>query len=152
MTIRDAVPADLDDIAALIHELAVYEKAPDEAVFTLEDLHENVFGPKPVAEVLIAERDGGEVAGMALYFRSYSTWVGRSGIWLEDLFVRPRVPGRGPRPGAARRGAGPHRRSGRVGGAGLERVGDRVLPLARRRAGRRVDPVPVATRGLRFLS
>ena len=95
MTIRDAVPADLEEIAALIHELALYEKAPDEAVFTLEDLSANVFGPDAVAEVLIAEADDGAVAGMALYFRTYSTWVGKSGIWLEDLFVRPQFRGAG---------------------------------------------------------
>jgi GNAT superfamily N-acetyltransferase len=95
MTIRDAVPADLDEIAALIHELARYEKAPDEAVFTLDDLAANVFGPDPVAEVLIAERADGGVAGMALFFRTYSTWVGKAGIWLEDLFVRPDFRGEG---------------------------------------------------------
>jgi len=89
MTVRDAVPDDLEEIAALIHELAAYEKAPEEAVFTLDDLSANVFGPDAVAEVLIAQADDGSVAGMALYFRSYSTWVGKSGIWLEDLFVRP---------------------------------------------------------------
>lgn len=95
MTIRDAVPADLEEIAALIHELAVYEKAPDEAVFTLADLEANVFGEDPVAEVLVAEGDDGGVVGMALYFRTYSTWVGKSGIWLEDLFVRPQFRGAG---------------------------------------------------------
>ncbi len=95
MTIRDAVPADLDEIAALIHELARYEKAPDEAVFTLDDLAANLFGPDPVAEVLIAERAVGGVAGMALFFRTYSTWVGKAGIWLEDLFVRPDFRGEG---------------------------------------------------------
>jgi len=95
MTIRDAVLADLDEIAALIHELAVFEKAPEEAVFTLDDLEANVFGPNPVAEVLIAEGTDGGVAGMALYFRTYSTWVGTSGIWLEDLFVRPQFRGEG---------------------------------------------------------
>ncbi|MGZ4709217.1 MAG: N-acetyltransferase family protein, partial [Acidimicrobiales bacterium] len=66
-----------------------------EAVFTLDDLDANVFGPDPVAEVLIAERADGGVAGMALYFRTYSTWVGRSGIWIEDLFVRPEFRGEG---------------------------------------------------------
>ena len=95
MTVRGAVPDDLDEIAALIHELAVYEKAPDEAVFTPDDLAANVFGPDAVAEVLIAERADGAVAGMALYFRTYSTWLGRSGIWLEDLFVRPQFRGEG---------------------------------------------------------
>jgi GNAT superfamily N-acetyltransferase len=95
VTVREAGPDDLDEIAALIHELAAYEKAPEEAVFTLDDLAANVFGPDAVAEVLIAERADGGVAGMALYFRTYSTWLGRSGIWLEDLFVRPRFRGEG---------------------------------------------------------
>ena len=88
MTIRPATPADLDEVAALIHELADYEQAPDEAVFTMDDLREHLFGARPVASVLLVE-DEGAVAGFALWYPTFSTWLGRPGIWLEDLFVRP---------------------------------------------------------------
>jgi GNAT superfamily N-acetyltransferase len=89
MAIRDATPDDLDDICALIVELAVYEQAPDEVAFDRDEVGHHLFGPDPAAQVLMAEDDDGAVVGMALYFRTFSTWVGRPGIWLEDLFVRP---------------------------------------------------------------
>jgi len=88
MTIRDARPDDLDEILALVRELAEYEQEPGAVVFDRDEFARNVFGPDPVARVLIAEHDGA-VAGMALYFRTFSTWLGRDGIWLEDLIVRP---------------------------------------------------------------
>jgi GNAT superfamily N-acetyltransferase len=89
MPIRDAVPADLDQICALIVELADYEQAPDEVAFDRDEVGRHLFGPDPAASVLMAEADDGQVVGMALWFRTFSTWVGRPGIWLEDLFVRP---------------------------------------------------------------
>jgi GNAT superfamily N-acetyltransferase len=88
VTIRDAAPKDLDEIIALVHELAEYERAPEEVVLDREEFAGHVFADDAVARVLIAEHDGA-VAGMALYFRTFSTWLGRDGIWLEDLFVRP---------------------------------------------------------------
>ena len=94
MTIRPATPADLDEIASLIHALADYERAPEEAVFTMDDLREHLFGAHPAASVLMAEADG-EVAGFALWFPTFSTWRGKPGIWLEDLFVRPAFRKRG---------------------------------------------------------
>ena len=89
MTIRDATAADLDEILALVRELAEYEREPDAVVFDRDEFAAHLFGPEPVARALIAEHDGA-VAGMALYYRTFSTWLGRDGIWLEDLFVRPR--------------------------------------------------------------
>lgn len=93
-TIRDATVDDLDEIAALIEELAEYEQLAHEAVASREDLQEHLFGPHPAAHVLIVEHEGA-VAGMALWFRTFSTFLGIPGIWLEDLFVRPEHRGRG---------------------------------------------------------
>jgi GNAT superfamily N-acetyltransferase len=89
MTIRDATPRDLAEIMAMIHELAEYEESAHEVAFDATELERHLFGAEPVAHVLVAEVGDGHVAGMALWFRSYSTWLGRPGIWLEDLFVRP---------------------------------------------------------------
>jgi GNAT superfamily N-acetyltransferase len=85
------VPTDLDEICALIRELAEFEEAAVEVAFDQAELSRHLFGPEPAAQVLIAEPadQPGNVAGMALWFRTFSTWVGRPGVWLEDLFVRP---------------------------------------------------------------
>ncbi len=89
MTIRDATPGDLDEILALVRELAEYEREPDAVVFDPDEFAGHLFGTDAVARALIAVHDDGAVAGMALYYRTFSTWLGRDGIWLEDLFVRP---------------------------------------------------------------
>ena len=94
MTIRDARPEDLDEIIALVHALAEYEREPDAVLLDPDEFARNCFGEDAVARVLIAE-DGGAVAGFALYFRTFSTWLGKAGIWLEDLFVYPESRGRG---------------------------------------------------------
>jgi GNAT superfamily N-acetyltransferase len=94
-SIRDAAADDLDQIGQLIVELAEYEEAADEVAFDRDELAQHLFGPTPAAHVLIAEAEPGEVAGMALWFPTFSTWLGRPGIWLEDLFVRPDFRGRG---------------------------------------------------------
>lgn len=94
-TIRTATIDDSEEIVALITELAEYEELAHEAVATVELIRRNVFGPEPAAHVLLVETHEGEVAGMALWFTSFSTFLGRPGIWLEDLFVRPRFRGRG---------------------------------------------------------
>ena len=86
--IRTAIKADTSLILAMIRELAEYEKLAHEAVATEEILARNLFGPKPYAECLIAEIDG-EPAGFALFFHNFSTFVGKPGLYLEDLFVRP---------------------------------------------------------------
>jgi GNAT superfamily N-acetyltransferase len=80
---------DIPLIRALILELAKYERAlPGEAPVTEKDLEKTLFGERPAAEVLIAYL-GKEPAGFALFFHNYSTWLGKRGIYLEDLFVRP---------------------------------------------------------------
>jgi GNAT superfamily N-acetyltransferase len=87
--IAPAKRADVPLIRTLILELAEYERAkPGEAPVTEEDLVETLFGDKPAAEVLIAHLDDAPV-GFALFFHNYSTWLGKRGIYLEDLFVRP---------------------------------------------------------------
>ena len=88
LAIRPAAPADLPLIADLIRALAEYEKLADEVRFNEAVLGEKLFGPRPYAEVLIGEIDG-EVQGFALFFHNFSTFEGRPGIYLEDLFVRP---------------------------------------------------------------
>jgi len=92
--IRPAGPDDVSLLLELIHELADYEKAPEEAVATPELLHTALFGEKPTAEAVIAELDG-EPAGFALFFQNFSTWLGKPGLYLEDLFVREPARGRG---------------------------------------------------------
>jgi GNAT superfamily N-acetyltransferase len=92
--IRAATAADVPMIRQLIRELAEYERLTDEAVVTEASLRESLFGPRPWAEVLIGETDS-EVAGFALYFHNYSTFVGKPGLYVEDVFVRPQFRGRG---------------------------------------------------------
>ncbi len=86
--VRPAVPADAPLILALIRELAAYEREPDAVVATEADILRDGFGERPRFQVLIAEH-GGEAAGFAFYFFTYSTWRGRPCLYLEDLFVRP---------------------------------------------------------------
>ena len=93
--IRAAQPADVSTIAMLIRELAEYEHLAHEVVLDETELHDHLFGDRPYAEVLIAERDAGVVVGFALFFHNYSTFLGRPGIYLEDLFVRPEARGHG---------------------------------------------------------
>ncbi|HEU4651362.1 MAG TPA: GNAT family N-acetyltransferase [Croceibacterium sp.] len=94
LAIRPATPADLPLIAELIRALAAYEKLADEVRFDEAVLGAALFGPRPYAEVLIGEVDG-EAMGFALFFHNFSTFEGRPGIYLEDLFVRPAARGRG---------------------------------------------------------
>jgi GNAT superfamily N-acetyltransferase len=81
-------------ILSFIRELAEYEKLLHEVVATEDGLRETLFGPKPGAEVVVAELDGAPV-GFALFFHNYSTFAGRPGIYLEDLYVRPEARGSG---------------------------------------------------------
>ena len=89
-----AIPSDAEDIHRLIYELAVYEKAPDEMVATIDLINGSLFNDKPVAFCHIAEVDG-KIVGIALWFLNYSTWLGKAGIYLEDLFVQPEYRGHG---------------------------------------------------------
>jgi len=86
--IRPAVIEDVPLILAFIRELAEYEHLAHTVVATEELLRQTLFGPKPAAEIRIATLDA-QPAGFALFFQNYSTFVGRPGIYLEDLFVRP---------------------------------------------------------------
>jgi GNAT superfamily N-acetyltransferase len=92
--IRLAEPADVPTILALIRELAEYERAPNEVVATEEGLRAELFGAHPAAEVLLG-LEAGEPVCFALFFHNFSTWMGRRGLYLEDLFVRPAVRGKG---------------------------------------------------------
>jgi GNAT superfamily N-acetyltransferase len=92
--IRRARREDVSLIFSLIVELAEYERAADQVVGTEEMLEAALFGPEPVAEALITEV-GGEPAGFALFYTSFSTWQCMPGIWLEDLVVRERFRGAG---------------------------------------------------------
>ncbi|BFV57356.1 GNAT family N-acetyltransferase [Kitasatospora sp. CMC57] len=94
--IRTAVATDVPLILDLIRELAEYEKEPQEAVATAEQLNEALFGANPAVFGLIAEDDAsGEAVGFALWFRNFSTWRGTHGVYLEDLYVRPDARGGG---------------------------------------------------------
>jgi len=93
--VRDAVPTDLATIASLIRDLAAYEHLEHEVVFDEAEMGEWLFGRDPVARVLLATEGDDEVVGMALYHATFSTFLGRPGIWLEDLFVMPAARGHG---------------------------------------------------------
>jgi len=93
LTLRDATAADAALILEFIRELAEYEREPDAVVTTEADLVRDGFGPEPRFHVVIAEWEG-EPAAFAFYFFNYSTWRGRIGLYLEDLFVRPTFRGR----------------------------------------------------------
>ncbi|HEX7104562.1 MAG TPA: GNAT family N-acetyltransferase [Acidothermaceae bacterium] len=91
--IRPARPADVDTILSLIKELAAFEREPDAVQATPDDLRAALFCDRPAVSCLIAEHDTGdgvEIAGFALWFLNFSTWVGKHGVYLEDLYVRPR--------------------------------------------------------------
>lgn len=94
LSIRPATAADLPLIAQFIRDLAAYEKLSHEVRFDEAALGERLFGPRPYAEVIIGELDG-TPQGFALFFHNFSTFEGRPGIYLEDLFVRPEARGSG---------------------------------------------------------
>ena len=94
MTIRPARETDVPVILALVRGLAEYERLADQAVATEDDLRRTLFGPRPHAEVVLAEDERG-VNGFALFFHNYSTFRGRPGLYLEDLFVIPERRGEG---------------------------------------------------------
>jgi GNAT superfamily N-acetyltransferase len=87
-TLRAAAPHDLPQIVALIKELADFEKLSHLVVVTPETLAPHLFGDKPAAEAVVAEA-GGVVVGFALFFTNFSTFLGRPGLYLEDLYVQP---------------------------------------------------------------
>jgi GNAT superfamily N-acetyltransferase len=92
--IRPAIPNDVPTIARLIRALAEYERLTHQVVLDEKLLHEHLFGQRPYAEVLLAHETN-HVLGFALFFHNYSTFLGRPGIYLEDLFVEPEHRGKG---------------------------------------------------------
>lgn len=94
LSIDVATRADVPTILSLVRELADFERLAHEVVATEEQVAESLFGARPVIECALARVDGA-VAGFALWFHSYSTFLGRAGIYLEDLYVRPQFRGHG---------------------------------------------------------
>lgn len=98
--IREATPADVSAIHQLVIDLAIYEKEPDAVDATIEDLHAALFSDsksnvgKPSAYAHVATVDG-EVVGFAMWFLNFSTWLGKHGLYLEDLYVKPEHRGSG---------------------------------------------------------
>ena len=94
MLIREASPADVPAIMQLIHDLAEYEKAPQEVETNEGEIAAALFADQPKVFAHVIDLDG-EVIGMAIWFLNFSTWQGRHGIYLEDLYVKPEYRGRG---------------------------------------------------------
>lgn len=94
LQLRPAEPGDSATILRFIQELAEYEKLLHECVATEQDIAEHLFGAKPMAEAVLAEWDG-EAVGFALFFHNFSTFLGKPGVYLEDLYVQPRMRGKG---------------------------------------------------------
>jgi len=92
--IRSATIGDVPIILELIRDLATYERAPHEVTATEEHLTDVLFGEKPAAQVLLAF-EGDAPVGFAIFFHNFSTWLGRPGLYLEDLFVKPAHRGKG---------------------------------------------------------
>lgn len=92
--IRPATPADVTLLLRFVRELAAFEREPDAVKATEPMLQEALFGARPAAEAVIAEADGAP-QGFALFFHNFSTWTGRSGLYLEDLYVTPAARGSG---------------------------------------------------------
>ena len=91
--IRPATPADVPTVLRFVRELAAFEREPDAVAATEADLHTALFGPRPAAEAVIAGTP--DPVGFALFFHNFSTWTGRRGLYLEDLYVTPAARGQG---------------------------------------------------------
>jgi GNAT superfamily N-acetyltransferase len=87
--IRLAEPGDVPGLLALVRELADFEELSDQVVCTEDDLHAALFGEGAAVHDTVAVADDGSLAGHALWYRTFSTFLGKTGIWLEDLYVRP---------------------------------------------------------------
>jgi len=87
--IRPATEDDLAELLAMVRELAAFESLSDQCICTEEDLRKVLFGPGATVSDTVALDDDGSIVGHALWFRTFSTFMGKSGIWLEDLYVRP---------------------------------------------------------------
>ena len=94
LTIRPATPADVPTMLGFVRDLAAFEKAPDAVEATEPMLHDALFGAQPAAEALIADLDGHAV-GFAIFYLTFSTWTGKRGLWLDDLYIAPEARGQG---------------------------------------------------------
>lgn len=92
--IRRAIPGDIADIVAMVHDLAEFERAADQCTVTAKQMYTALFGPYPTVRGHVVDSDG-QIAAMALWFLNFSTWDGVAGIFLEDLYVRPSFRRRG---------------------------------------------------------
>jgi GNAT superfamily N-acetyltransferase len=92
--VRPATAGDVATILGFVRDLATFEREPDAVEATEATLAEALFGPRPAAEAVIAETDG-TVLGFALFFHNFSTWTGKRGVYLEDLYVTPEARGQG---------------------------------------------------------
>jgi GNAT superfamily N-acetyltransferase len=95
ITIRPARPEDVPAIVAMVHELAEFERAPEQCHLTEPQLHAALFAPQPALYGHVAARAGGDLVGYALWFLNFSTWEGTHGVYLEDIYVRPEARGTG---------------------------------------------------------
>jgi GNAT superfamily N-acetyltransferase len=96
--IRRAQPSDVAEIVMMVRELAEFERAPDEAIATEEQFHRVLFGDEPKVFAHVVEHetaDGRQLGGFAMWFLNFSTWLGRHGLYLEDLYIRPELRGSG---------------------------------------------------------
>jgi GNAT superfamily N-acetyltransferase len=94
LTIRPATAADVPTMLGFVRDLAAFEKAPDAVEATEPMLHDALFGATPAVEALIADLDGRAV-GFAIFYLTFSTWTGKRGIWLDDLYIAPEARGQG---------------------------------------------------------
>ena len=92
--IREARIEDIEAIHDLIVELAIYEREPDAVTATVDDIKKSLFDQNPVANCLVSEIDN-KIVGIAIWFLNYSTWLGKAGLYLEDLFVKPEFRSKG---------------------------------------------------------
>ncbi|MDR6788943.1 GNAT superfamily N-acetyltransferase [Sphingomonas sp. BE138] len=94
VTIRPATPADVPVMLGFVRDLATFEKQPDAVQATEATLHDALFGAHPAAEALIADLDG-QAVGFAIFYLTFSTWTGKRGLWLDDLYIAPEARGQG---------------------------------------------------------
>ena len=141
--IRPAVEDDVPELVAMIRELADFENLTDQVSITEDDLSRTLFGPEAMAHDWVVEEEGGALVGHALWYRTFSTFLGKTGIWLEDIYVRPGAPPPGLRHPAPDPAAPGDRGPPGVGGARVERARHGLLPAPRRPADGRLDPLPL---------
>ena len=150
--IRAAVADDVEALVQLIHDLAEYERSPDSVEIESEQLRAALFGDSPTVFAHVAD-EGGRILGMAIWFLTFSTWTGRNGIYLEDLYVRPEARTRGiGRALLAELASIAHQSGyGRIDWSVLDwnESGHPLLPVARSRTHGRVDRLPAVGPGAR---